>query len=245
MRTSAHASRDQPRVQPYATHTAEHEGALSRAHVGRSGRLWHRRLPQEIRISEVDQNLYTFRPVIKKPDRPGCSHNDKKIRGHAKSAARRADQAAQSRCRCGTGEPSPGADVAEASSVPVQMARVSPVLGTNVEGASPVPVQAARFSPHRFMQTATTRAPAIAAECCLQPLASISASATRLPRYAAQCKQVHPSPPCSASVRPGRGRAMTVTPSHDGAAGAAALVGCAWPVVAGFGSERRAGSSSL
>jgi hypothetical protein len=110
MRTSAHASRDQPRVQPYATHTAEHEGALSRAHVGRSGRLWHRRLPQEIRISEVDQNLYTFRPVIKKgPTEPGCSHNDKKIRGRAKSAARRADQAAQSRRRCGTGEPSPGA----------------------------------------------------------------------------------------------------------------------------------------
>ena len=38
---------------------------------------------------------------------------------------------AESRCRCGGGEPSPGADVAGASPVPVQM----------WQGASPVPVQ--------------------------------------------------------------------------------------------------------
>jgi hypothetical protein len=48
---------------------------------------------------------------------------------------------AQSRRRCGRGEPSPGADVAGVSPVPMQMWQGKPSPGADVEGVSPVPVQ--------------------------------------------------------------------------------------------------------
>ncbi len=48
---------------------------------------------------------------------------------------------AQSRRRCGTGEPSPGADVAGGSPVPVQMCTGEPSPGADVAGVSPVPAQ--------------------------------------------------------------------------------------------------------
>jgi hypothetical protein len=44
------------------------------------------------------------------------------------------------RCRCGSGEPSPGADVAGASLVPVQMAWGERSPGADVAGVGPVPV---------------------------------------------------------------------------------------------------------
>jgi hypothetical protein len=60
--------------------------------------------------------------------------------------------AAQSRCRCGRDEPSPGADVGGMSPVPVQMrqgraqsrcrcGRGEPSPGADVAGVGPIPVQ--------------------------------------------------------------------------------------------------------
>ena len=58
---------------------------------------------------------------------------------------------AQSRCRCGRGGPSPGADVGGVGPVPVQIGRAAPVLeqmwegcacpSADVGGVGPVPVQ--------------------------------------------------------------------------------------------------------
>jgi hypothetical protein len=53
---------------------------------------------------------------------------------------------AQSRCRCGGGEPSPGADVAGVSPVPAQMWRGLTFPGADVAGVSPVPAQMSRAS---------------------------------------------------------------------------------------------------
>ncbi len=59
---------------------------------------------------------------------------------------------AQSRCRCGRSEPSPGADVEGVSPVPVQIWAGEPCPGADVAGLGPVP-EKPRLACYRLLRT--------------------------------------------------------------------------------------------